>query len=109
MLVYYMISRGTHPFEAANVEAKIANGQPDLSSVTNRLALDLVGKMLEENPANRPSVTKLLRYSHYSLFGLLFICHVWPYCTGIVVVAKTLMYCGRCRNLKHSNCSNLES
>ena len=64
MISFFVVSGGRHPFHAASdadVEEKIANGQPDLSSVSDRLALDLVEKMLEDVPADRPPADKLLK------------------------------------------------
>ena len=67
MVAFYVMSGGRHPFEAASdaaVEVKITNGQPDLSSVTDLVAQDLVKKMLEDIPSNRPAAKRLLKYSH---------------------------------------------
>ena len=72
MVSFYVMSGGRHPFEAASdaaVEQKITTGQPDLSSVTDLAALDLVKKMLEHIPANRPDADKLLKYSHHALLS----------------------------------------
>jgi serine/threonine protein kinase len=73
MISFFMMSGGRHPFHAlsdADVEEKIANGQPDMSSVSDRLAVDLVEKMLAI-PANRPPADKLLKYSHHALLSVI--------------------------------------
>ena len=92
MVAFYMMSGGRHPFEAASdddVEAKIENGQPDLSSVTDVVAHDLVKKMLEDTPANRPAAKTLLKYSHLALLSAIY----------LPCLALQHSHCGRCRTL----------
>ena len=66
MLVYYMLSRGTHPYHAdsnSKIEQNIVDDKPDLSSVGNDpVVLDLVQTMLTANPDDRPSAEDLLRW-----------------------------------------------
>ena len=67
MVVFYVMSGGIHPFHAASaadVENKIVNGysNSDLSAVKDRVAVDMVETMLEDDPADRPSADTLLRY-----------------------------------------------
>ena len=64
MLVYYMLSRGTHPYQAdtdSEVEQNILDDNPNLSSLDDSVAVDLVQSMLAPAPSDRPSVKSLLR------------------------------------------------
>ena len=76
MVSFYVMSGGRHPFDAASdaaVEQRITNGQPDLSSVTDLVAHDLVEKMLEDTPAHRPAADKLLEYSQHALLSAIYL------------------------------------
>ena len=76
MVAFYVMSGGRHPFEAATdaaVEQKITTGQPDLSSVTDLVAQDLVEKMLEDIPANRPAANQLLKYSLHAILSAIYL------------------------------------
>ena len=64
MVAFYMISGRIHPYDAtlaADIERNIINDNPDLSTVSNRVALDLVRPMLAANMADRPTAEALLR------------------------------------------------
>ena len=52
MVSFYLLSGKIYPFDAAtdDIEAKIRLGQSDLSSVTDRVVVDLVQRMLRNNP-----------------------------------------------------------
>ena len=94
MVSFYVMSDARHPFEANSdaaleqrirddaVEQRITNGQPDLSSVTDLIAHDLVEKMLEDTPANRPVADKLLEYSQHALLSAIYLpctaLALWP-------------------------------
>ena len=64
MVVFYVMSGGIHPFDdashTADVENNIINGNSDLSSLQDSLAVDMVETMLAANPADRPSTQTLL-------------------------------------------------
>ena len=65
MVSSYLISGGDHPFEAAtdaDVETNIRHGQPDLTSVTDCFAVDLVARMLKTIPQDRPHAKTLRGY-----------------------------------------------
>ena len=65
MVSSYLISGGDHPFKAAtdaDVETNIKHGQPNLTSMTDCLAVHLVGRMLENSPHDRPQVSTLCGY-----------------------------------------------
>ena len=63
MILFYLLSGKACSFDTAtddDIEAKIRLGQSDLSSVTDRVTVDKVQRML----GNKPSADKLLKHSH---------------------------------------------
>ena len=76
MVAFYVTSGGIHPFadaspttSDADVQDNIMNGKSDLLVVKDRLFVDMIEKMLEGNPADRPSAHTLLRYWHRILIS----------------------------------------
>ena len=66
MITFYVMSKGTHPFEppasgTKTTDTLIIEGQSTLSAVKDKVALDLVKSMLDSEPSKRPSATKLLK------------------------------------------------
>ena len=64
MICFYMMSAGKHPFLAADdagVKSNILSNSWDKSSVKDSLGVDLVERMLEDNPSDRPSAEALLK------------------------------------------------
>ena len=63
MLGFYILTKGKHPYDARaadEIERKIRKGEPDLSAVTDPVALDMLKKMLPANPKERSSAASLL-------------------------------------------------
>ena len=59
--MFYILTRGLHPYNAHTiVEMKIRKGEPDLSAVSDPVALDMLKKMLPANPKERSSAASLL-------------------------------------------------
>uniref|UniRef100_A0A673KWG1 Probable serine/threonine-protein kinase irlB n=2 Tax=Sinocyclocheilus rhinocerous TaxID=307959 RepID=A0A673KWG1_9TELE len=63
MLVYYILSRGQHPFgKGAACEYNILRGRYSLEHLDDEVGKDLVEWMIHENPNNRPTVEQTLAH-----------------------------------------------
>ena len=63
MLVFNILTRGHHPYDAHTIdeaERKIRNGEPNLSAVSDCVAVDMLKKMLPVDPKERSSAASLL-------------------------------------------------
>ena len=61
MVIFYIISRGTHPYgKHSEANNNIVNGKKNLSAVEDAMACDLVEQMLAMTPSDRPSARVLL-------------------------------------------------
>ncbi|XP_052418334.1 uncharacterized protein LOC127962717 isoform X2 [Carassius gibelio] len=66
MLVYYILSRGHHPFgKGAACEYNILRGRYSLDHVDDDVAKDLVEWMINEDPNNRPTVEQTLAHPFF--------------------------------------------
>ncbi|XP_073715450.1 uncharacterized protein [Misgurnus anguillicaudatus] len=66
MLVYYILSRGHHPFgKGAFCEVNILQGKYTLEHLDNDVAKDLVEWMINENPEKRPTVEQTLAHAFF--------------------------------------------
>ncbi len=66
MLVYYILSRGHHPFgKGAACEYNILRGRYSLEHLDDDVAKDLVEWMINENPNNRPTVEQTLAHPFF--------------------------------------------
>ena len=65
MVCFYIMSRGTHPYEVDGeydlVHHNVRQGQYNLSKVEDPVACDLVEKMLAHEPKDRLPAGELLR------------------------------------------------
>ncbi|XP_060729441.1 uncharacterized protein LOC132847954 [Tachysurus vachellii] len=66
MLIYYILSRGHHPFgTGARCESNILDGKYSLEHVDDELAKDLVKWMISHEPKDRPNVEETLRHPFF--------------------------------------------
>ncbi|XP_027032763.2 uncharacterized protein LOC113662223 [Tachysurus fulvidraco] len=66
MLIYYILSRGQHPFgTGARCESNILDGKYSLEHVEDELAKDLVKWMISYEPKDRPNVEETLRHPFF--------------------------------------------
>ncbi|XP_016325203.1 uncharacterized protein LOC107675406 [Sinocyclocheilus anshuiensis] len=66
MLVYYILSRGHHPFgKGPHCEVNILEGRYSLEHLDNDVAKDLVEWMINEDPNNRPTVEQTLTHPFF--------------------------------------------
>ncbi|XP_073763672.1 serine/threonine-protein kinase/endoribonuclease IRE1-like isoform X2 [Danio rerio] len=66
MLVYYILSRGHHPFgKGIFCEVNILQGRYSLEHLDDDVAKDLVEWMINENPNNRPTVEQSLAHPFF--------------------------------------------
>ncbi|XP_067278117.1 probable serine/threonine-protein kinase irlE isoform X2 [Pseudorasbora parva] len=66
MLVYYILSRGHHPFgKGPFCEVNILQGKYSLEHLDDDVAKDLVEWMINENPNNRPTVEQTLAHPFF--------------------------------------------
>ncbi|KAL3046500.1 hypothetical protein OYC64_004487 [Pagothenia borchgrevinki] len=67
MLIYYILSRGHHPFgdESFEFEYNIVKGNYTLDHVQDVLAKDLVEWMIDAEPKNRPEVEECLKHPFF--------------------------------------------
>ncbi|XP_042617329.1 serine/threonine-protein kinase/endoribonuclease ire-1-like [Cyprinus carpio] len=66
MLVYYILSRGQHPFgKGPHCEVNILQGIYSLDHLGDDVAKDLVEWMINEDPINRPTVEQTLAHPFF--------------------------------------------
>uniref|UniRef100_A0A8C1JP78 Uncharacterized protein n=1 Tax=Cyprinus carpio TaxID=7962 RepID=A0A8C1JP78_CYPCA len=66
MLVYYILSRGHHPFgKGPRCEVNILEGRYSLEHLDDDVAKDLVEWMINENPNERPTVEQTLSHAFF--------------------------------------------
>ncbi|TRY82910.1 hypothetical protein DNTS_011656, partial [Danionella cerebrum] len=66
MLVYYILSRGHHPFgDDVCCEYNIFNGKYSLEHLDDGLAKDLIEWMINDNPDERPDVNETLAHPFF--------------------------------------------
>ncbi|XP_056609508.1 serine/threonine-protein kinase/endoribonuclease IRE2-like [Triplophysa dalaica] len=66
MLVYYILSRGHHPFsKGAACEYNILQGKYTLEHLEDDVAKDLVELMINDDPVKRPTVEKTLAHPFF--------------------------------------------
>ncbi|XP_067435273.1 serine/threonine-protein kinase/endoribonuclease ire-1-like isoform X3 [Thunnus thynnus] len=66
MLIYYILSRGNHPFgETNDCQNNIREGKYSLGHVRDVLAKDLIEIMIDEKPENRPTAQKCLTHPFF--------------------------------------------
>lgn len=66
MLIYYILSRGNHPFgETNDCQINIREGRYSLGHVRDVLAKDLIEMMIDEKPENRPTAQKCLTHPFF--------------------------------------------
>ncbi|XP_026124103.1 serine/threonine-protein kinase/endoribonuclease IRE1-like isoform X2 [Carassius auratus] len=66
MLVYFILSRGQHPFgEQPYCEVNILEGRYSLDPLDDDVAKDLVEWMINEDPKNRPTVEQTLAHPFF--------------------------------------------
>ncbi|XP_060730387.1 uncharacterized protein LOC132848569 [Tachysurus vachellii] len=66
MLIYYILSRGHHPFGTGpRCECNILDGKYSLEDVEDELAKDLVKWMISHEPKDRPKVEETLRHPFF--------------------------------------------
>ncbi|XP_051571123.1 uncharacterized protein LOC127450796 [Myxocyprinus asiaticus] len=66
MLVYYILSRGHHPFgKGLFCEVNILQGKYSLEHLDDDVAKDLVEWMINENPKDRPTVEQTLAHPFF--------------------------------------------
>ncbi|KAK2860541.1 hypothetical protein Q7C36_004707 [Tachysurus vachellii] len=66
MLIYYILSRGHHPFGTGpRCESNILDGKYSLEHVEDELAKDLVKWMISHEPKDRPNVEETLRHPFF--------------------------------------------
>ncbi|XP_026124100.1 uncharacterized protein LOC113106417 [Carassius auratus] len=66
MLVYYILSRGQHPFgKGPFCEVNILQGRYSLDHLDDDVAKDLVEWMINEDPNNRPTVEQTLAHPFF--------------------------------------------
>lgn len=70
-VIYYVLSNGKHPFsDALNRQANIQSGNYDLSALSETeselvLARNLVTKMVNPSPAERPTTVTILKHPYF--------------------------------------------
>ena len=66
MLVYYILSGGKHPFgEGVRCPTNIVDGIYTLEHLTDEEAKDLVKRMININPKERPRITEVLEHPYF--------------------------------------------
>ncbi|KAG7330132.1 hypothetical protein KOW79_006354 [Hemibagrus wyckioides] len=66
MLIYYILSRGHHPFGTGpRCESNILDGKYSLEHLKDELAKDLVKWMISHEPKDRPIVEETLRHPYF--------------------------------------------
>ena len=66
MLVYYILSGGKHPFgEGARCETNILDGLYKLEHLEDEEAKDLVKRMINKTPEERPRITEVLEHPYF--------------------------------------------
>lgn len=71
MLVYYILSGGKHPFgltkkpQDYEIEFNISKGRYRLNAVEDVVAKDLIEKMINKIPKQRPRVDECLRHPFF--------------------------------------------
>ncbi|KAM9500543.1 uncharacterized protein Hap1MRO34_003968 isoform 1-T2 [Clarias gariepinus] len=66
MLVYYILSRGHHPFGTGpRCEANILDGKYSLKHLEDEMAKDLVERMISHEPKDRPTIEQTLYHPFF--------------------------------------------
>ncbi|XP_030635051.1 serine/threonine-protein kinase/endoribonuclease IRE1a-like [Chanos chanos] len=66
MLVYYILSGGHHPFgKGIRCEVNILDGKYSLEHVEDEIAKDLIERMINQEPKERPKVEDTLRHPFF--------------------------------------------
>lgn len=68
MLVYYILSDGKHPFDVNNSkdrETNIKEGTYSLDGVCDIVAQDLIKRMININPTQRPTIDEVLQHPYF--------------------------------------------
>ena len=66
MLIYYILSRGHHPFGETNeCQNNIREGKYSLDHVKDVLAKDLIEMMIDGKPENRPTAQECLNHPFF--------------------------------------------
>lgn len=66
MLVYYILSKGHHPFgKGVRCETNILDGKYSLEHLEDEMAKDLVEWMISHEPKDRPNVDETLHHPFF--------------------------------------------
>ncbi|XP_058250787.1 uncharacterized protein LOC131356051 isoform X1 [Hemibagrus wyckioides] len=101
MLIYYILSRGHHPFGTGpRCECNILDGKYSLVHLEDELAKDLVKWMISHEPKDRPIVEETLRHPYF-----------WPNKDKMEYLRKlgNEQEVGNCRNADPDLLSDIEA